>query len=314
MEPANPLKHALALYKDGICGNGIDQALENNVGKRFVQHSSGIADGQDGFRDFYRDFLMNYPGRKMTTMHKLVDGHYCFLHVVQIAEMASQWKPQWVTMDLFDTDEETGKIIEHWSVRASYQFCKKPINYNKRPISHKEKRVEELLPMSICEADKDKTEKNKKIVTEYVKQVLTLGNVDHLDRFITPVSIRHLLHVPHTRECLPAAVHSVLAGSMEMLFKVIGQANLVVTLSKMYTTERADHGERFNRRANGYSFQDFDRKTAKVEAGREEGKDMKRVEYCAFDVYRLENERIVEQWSVWEQIMPRNEWANSGKF
>lgn len=261
---------------------------------------------------------MCYPGRKMTTMHKIVDGQYCFLHVVQMGEMGSQWKPQWVTMDLFDTDE-TGKIIEHWSTRASYQFCKKPFSYGNQKICNKEKRVEELHPTSICEADEDKTEENKKIVTEYVKQVLTLGNVDQLDRFITNDSVRHLLHVPHTRECLPAAVHSVLAGSMEMLFKVIGQANLVVTLSKMYATERADDGElgesesngKANWCAKGHSFQGVDRKTAEVEA---EEKDIGWVEYCAFDVYRLENERIVEQWSVWEQIMPRNEWVNSGKF
>lgn len=373
MPPVDPLKHALALYSDGICGNGIDQALEDNVGNRLVQHSSGITDGPDGFRDFYRDFLICYPGRKMKPIHKVVDGKLCFLHVVQLAEMASQWKPQWVTMDLFDTDD-AGKIVEHWSVRASYQFSRKPGVDKKDDIEG----VYELHPVSICQFDMYKTERNKQIVMEYVKNVLTLGNVDRLYEFITRESIRHLLHVPHTRECLAAAVDSVLKGGMEMLFKVIGQANIVVTVSKMYTIESPGVGGLHHHHLKRHQVEikkknmnitlveycpfdlrhlekeclGIDQKPGEVEVGKKEDMDsgaqvecgdsdshhltknehgsidMKkcqveggrkdsdkvRVEYCAFDVYRLENERIVEQWSVWEPIKPRNEWTNSGKF
>ena len=35
---------------------------------------------------------------------------------------------------------------------------------------------------------------------------------------------------------------------------------------------------------------------------------------AVIDLYRVEAGRIVEHWDVMEEILPRDQWVNSGKF
>ena len=37
-------------------------------------------------------------------------------------------------------------------------------------------------------------------------------------------------------------------------------------------------------------------------------------EFAVFDIFRIENDKIVEHWDNMEPILARTEWANTGKF
>lgn len=281
MTPGKPLKHALGLYFDGIRDGNIDRALSENLGDRYVQHSTGVADGPEGFRLFFSDFLKRCPDRKLTLLRTVEDGPNCFVHVLQEIGTDSGGTVKWVTMDLFDTDAD-GKVVEHWDVITAGKSPEETISGN----SMTDGTTTTTTPTAI--GDLDKTESNKRIVRDYAKHVLTLRKAECVDRFVGEAFVQHAAHMEDGRDALRNSVLNEKTAKMEMLFKVIGQGNLVVTLSKMITINDDDNDD---------------------DAGQ-----TKYTEHCAFDVYRLENDRIVEQWSAWEPIMPRDEWANSGKF
>lgn len=286
MAPGKPLKHALGLYFDGIRDGNIDRALSENLGNRYVQHSTGVADGPEGFRLFFSDFLKRCPDRKLTLLRTIEDGPNCFVHVLQEISTLSGESACWITMDLFDTDTD-GKVVEHWDVITASKPTEQTVSGNS--MTHG------ILstPIDKHDDDVDKTQVNKIIVKDFAKQVLTLGKTNCVDRFVDETFVQHAAHLADGRDALRKAVESGQAGKMEMLFKVIGQRNLVVTLSKMITVDT----------------------TSSDDGGADHNvQSAKHIEHCAFDVYRLENDRIVEQWSAWESIMPRSEWANSGKF
>lgn len=278
-----PLKHALGLYFDGIRDGNIDRALSENLGDRYVQHSTGVADGPEGFRSFFTDFLKRCPHRKLTLLRTVEDGPNCFVHVLQEIGTTNGNTVRWITMDLFDTDAD-GKIVEHWDVITAGKSPQHTVSGNS---------MTDGIDSTIChKKDVDKTQSNKIIVRDYAKHVLTLGKTECVDRFVDETFVQHAAHLEDGRIGLRKAVECGKSGKMEMLFKVIGQNNLVVTLSKMILLDTSSSGH----------------------CQEQNGQPVKHIEHCAFDVYRLENDRIVEQWSAWEPIMPRSEWANSGKF
>lgn len=119
------------------------------------------------------------------------------------------------------------------------------------------------------------TDASKALVLEYTKQVLQEGDTSKLSDFVSESLIEHCADVGAGRDGLADWLASPQAGSFEFLFQLIGQGDLVVTYSK--------------RRALG--------------------KDV-----AVFDLYRVENGKIAEHWSNPEEIGPRENWGNSGKF
>jgi len=116
---------------------------------------------------------------------------------------------------------------------------------------------------------------NKATVREFVKQVRQAGNLDRLDNFVAEDLIQHHPEIAAGRDGLRVHLADGGDGAYEMLFRVIGQGNFAVAYGK--------------RHRDGADFADF-------------------------DLYRLENGRIAEQWTCSEQILPRADWGNSGKF
>ena len=51
------IHHALGLYLDGIRDGNIWEALNAHTGDRYTQDSTGVGDGQQGFRIFSSRFL-----------------------------------------------------------------------------------------------------------------------------------------------------------------------------------------------------------------------------------------------------------------
>lgn len=242
---------------EGIRDGNPLEALNKYTGQRYTQHSTGVANGKQGFLDFFMPFLERTPKRDIRVIHSIEDGPYVFCHAFQSLNGGAA---KWVTMDLFDTNA-SNRIIEHWDVIAAYV----------EDTVSGESMVEGATELK----DLDRTDANKAIVKEYTKLVLTEGRFEVIDNFVAPDLIQHSSDLANSREALVAALESGTAGQCEMLFKLIGEGNFVVTYSKI-----------------GKSAQN----------------------YATFDLYRLANNLIVEHWQASESILPRDQWGNSGKF
>lgn len=119
------------------------------------------------------------------------------------------------------------------------------------------------------------TEASKALVREYTKQVLQEGKPDLANRFVAEDLIEHSADIAAGRTGLIDWLSSDAAGSYEMLFSLIGQGDFVMTYGKRHA----------------------------------QGKDI-----AVFDVYRVSDGEIAEHWMNLEEIGPRENWGNSGKF
>ena len=106
------LEHAIGLYMEGIRDGNMKAALDAYVGDRYTQHSTGVADGKEGFMAFFGPFLERNPVRHIQVARAIEDGQYVFVHVFQ---SLNDGAAKWVTADLFDTDDND-RMIEHWDV------------------------------------------------------------------------------------------------------------------------------------------------------------------------------------------------------
>ncbi len=128
--------------------------------------------------------------------------------------------------------------------------------------------------------DLDQTETNKEIVGAFVRDVLQGAAPDKLTHYVS--SDRYLQHSPNVEDGIEGLARILTqledAGqSLEYLelHKLLGQGNFVVTYSHV-----------------------------------RKGTD----ELAVFDIFRLEDAKIVEHWDVMETIGPPETWNNSGKF
>ncbi|MEM9899032.1 MAG: nuclear transport factor 2 family protein, partial [Pseudomonadota bacterium] len=119
------------------------------------------------------------------------------------------------------------------------------------------------------------TEANKALVLEYTKQVRQEAGVEKISQFVAEDLVEHSPPIAAGRDGLAAWLGSEDAGSYEMLFQHLGQGDFVVT-----------YGKRNVR-----------------------GKDV-----AVFDLYRVADDKIVEHWMNEEEVSPRENWGNSGKF
>lgn len=115
------LYNARSLYLEGIGGGDYDTAIDKYSGVDYVQHSTGVATGQPGFKQFFADFTKRNPVREMKIIHSFEEENLAFLFVIQNLNNIDMW----VTMDIFKGDEDD-KLIEHWDVIEEFKL---PINH-----------------------------------------------------------------------------------------------------------------------------------------------------------------------------------------
>ena len=101
-------KNAMTFYKMAYEGNP-KKAIENYIGKEYIQHNPDVADGTQGFSDYFERMQEEYPDKSIEFVRCIGEGNIVALHTHQT------WpeNDQYVTMDFFRFDEE-GKICEHW--------------------------------------------------------------------------------------------------------------------------------------------------------------------------------------------------------
>lgn len=212
------LANTTALYMVGIRDGRVREAVETYTGDRYTQHSTGVADGVEGFIEFFEPFVERNPVRDIRVVRSIVDGNYVFLHVYQDI---NDGEARWVTTDMFDTDD-SDKIVEHWDVIAP--IVDESVNGHTQTDG----------PTEIT--DEDRTEQNKALVASFVDDVL----VNHrLDKIVDYVSAdQYIQHNPQVPDGF-ATFQGFMAGpGMEMIyrdvFKIIGQGNFVAVYSHVF--------------------------------------------------------------------------------
>lgn len=251
------LDNVRRLYLEGIAGGNAREAVTKYTGHRYTQHSTGVGDGVEGFLRFFEPFVERNPVRDIEIVRTVEDGRWVFCNAYQ---SLNHGEAQWVTMDLFYTDAE-GLIVEHWDTIAAYE----PTTLSGNDMVRGTHTVDES-------AD---TEANKALVLEYTKQVLQEGQVEGVGQFVSKALIQHAPKVnagiAGHAEWLKSEAH----GRYEMLFKLIGQGDFVITYGKRHA----------------------------------QGNDI-----AVFNVYRVADGQIVEHWVNEEPVSPRDQWGNAGKF
>ena len=133
-------------------------------------------------------------------------------------------------------------------------------------------------------ADKEKTTSNKKVVETLMDEVFLNGKMDNLATLINPTKyIQHNSAVADGLDGLGAALKYFAENDMVMKYtkvhKILGEGNFVLTMSE----------GNFGKAPGDY------------------------VAY--YDLFRLENNQIVEHWDVIQPIPTKSEWKNqNGKF
>ena len=127
--------------------------------------------------------------------------------------------------------------------------------------------------------DLDKTEENKALVTRFVTDMLEVGDVRLSDYISTEMYVQHNPQVGDGLEGLGSYVESLRRQGHSMAYeeihKVVGCGSFVAVLSKM---------------------------------------DVAGTKMAVIDLFRVQDGLIVEHWDVMEEILPEDQWVNSGKF
>ena len=115
-------QNAVAFYKMAYEGNP-RQATELYVGKEYIQHNPAVANGIEGFIEYFERMKEEYPKKSIEFVRIISENDLVALHTHQV------WpdNDQYVTMDFFRFDQDA-KIIEHWD--SIQQIPKQSANKN----------------------------------------------------------------------------------------------------------------------------------------------------------------------------------------
>mmetsp|Transcript_7766 Transcript_7766/g.8909 ORF Transcript_7766/g.8909 Transcript_7766/m.8909 type:complete len:270 (+) Transcript_7766:170-979(+) len=246
------IQNIKGLYLEGIQQGNIEEAINKYTGDRYTQHSTGVADGREGFIKFFKSFTARNPDRDIK-LRVIEDGRYCFCHASQ---SLNGGEAKWVTMDLFDSDKNE-KIVEHWDCIQEW----------------KDAEGRSMVEGETTVKDVNATQANKNVVRRFLVDVLQCRDFASIPKYVDSDNyVDHNTSVDDLEQFLTSKPEDY---SYEMVFRVIGEGNFVVSYSKAI-----------------------------------EGDE----EFAVFDLFRLESEKIVEHWDVREKILDRSQWGNTGKF
>ena len=101
-------ENAIAFYQTAYLGQP-KLAIEKYVGNEYIQHNPAVANGTQGFIDYFERMQVEYPEKSIEFVRSIAEGDLVALHTHQV------WpgNEEYVTMDFFRFDTN-GKIVEHW--------------------------------------------------------------------------------------------------------------------------------------------------------------------------------------------------------
>ncbi len=226
--------------------------------EKYIQHNLAVGDGLAGFAAVLQ--ALPKGSAKVDVVRSFEDGDFVFTQTDY-----DFFGPK-VGFDVFRF--ESGLIVEHWDNLV--EKADKPNPSGRTQLDG---------PTQI--SDIDKTATNKKLVGDFVNQVLVNGQFDQLPVFINEQQYhQHNTAIADGLSGLGEAIAALEKQSINMVYaknhKVLGQGSFVLTISEGTFGDQA-------------------------------------VAY--YDLFRVDAGKIVEHWDVIEPVLAKTAWKNSnGKF
>ena len=207
--------NAIGLYMEGIRDGRPREAVAKYTGARYTQHSTGVADGPEGFIAFFEPFLERNPDRDIRVIRALEDDGKAFVHVHQVL---GEGEAKWGTMDFFDSDR-SGKIIEHWDVIDA--------DHGLNPAGRSQ--VDGATDIT----DHDSKGTNKTLVKTFIETVLVDRDLSKTHDFLAPDLAAH---APQMQDGRAAFEHFYGATDCPLSYQdcylMVGEGNFVATLNR----------------------------------------------------------------------------------
>lgn len=213
---ATAKENAISLYMEGIRDGNAQAAVTKYTGDRYTQHSTGVADGVEGFVAFFEPFIARNPVRDIKIVRALQEGRHVFLQAHQVL---NNGEAEWLTTDFFDSDED-GQILEHWDVIGAVR----PANTAGRT----------QIDGPTTPRDLEKTAENKALVLAFINTCLIHRQINRIPDFISAET--YLQHNPDVGDGLQGFLDLFGAPdcplSYQECFLAVAEGDFVATLNR----------------------------------------------------------------------------------
>ena len=249
-------EQVIALLKSIETGEAAPVAVINPA--KYIQHNLGIKDGLTGFGEALS--ALPQGSARVNTVRVLQDGDFVIAHTNY-----NFFGPK-IGFDIFRFED--GKIVEHWD-----NLQEKPASAN--PSGHT------MIDGTTEIKDLDKTEANKKLVAQFVSDVLQGNAPEKLTSYFDGDNyIQHNPAIADWRSVRGTALEAMDNQGIAMVYdrvhRVFGEGNFVLAVSE----------------------------------GSFAGKAV-----TFYDLFRVEGGKIAEHWDVVEPVTPAEQHQNkNGKF
>lgn len=259
VEEKTNIDTALALINSFASGD--TSVAENNLTEDYIQHNLAYGTGREAFVGSVEYLASADTKTTVKNIRAFEDGDYVFLQsVYNFAGAGDQ-----VAFDIFRFED--GKIAEHWDNLAAVAEA--------NPSGHTQ--IDGTTEIT----DIDKTEENRKLVENFLYDVMQGNNLDKTpDYFDGDTYIQHNTAIADGVSGLNEALAALAEAGIEMIYDdvhmVLANGNFVLAVSEgTYGGEPTSY----------------------------------------YDLWRVENGKITEHWDVMETIAPEDTWQNqNGKF
>ena len=225
---------------------------------KYTQHNLTAKDGVQGFAELISQLPPN--SARVNTVRIFQDGDHIFTH-----SEYDFFGPK-IGFDIFRF--ENGKIVEHWDNLQETPIAPNPSGHSMTDGPTEAK-------------DMELTEQNKKLVGQFVDDILVHGKLDKMAGYYN--GDQYTQHNPQIADGLSGlgqalqtwAEHGI-TMRYDKIHKVLGEGDFVLVVSEGTYNEQPT------------SF---------------------------YDLFRVENGKIAEHWDTLEPIPPESAWQNqNGKF
>ena len=251
---------ALALIDTFATGD--TNTAKELLAEDYIQHNLAYGTGRDAFISSVEYLASADEKTTVENIRAFEDGDKVFLQTVYNFAGAGEQ----VAFDIFRFDNE-GKIAEHWDNLAA--------KAEPNPSGHTQ--IDGTMEVT----DLDKTEENRKLVEDFLYDVMQGNNLDKTpDYFDGDTYIQHNTGIADGVSGLNEALAALAEQNIQMIYttthQVLAQGNFVLAVSE----------GTFGDKPTAY-----------------------------YDLWRVENGKIAEHWDVMETIADKSTWQNqNGKF
>lgn len=261
MEDTNMTNTEISLDLINSFANGDTNIAQQNLAPNYIQHNLAFGTGRDNFVAAVTGLQQAPVKTTVENLRSFEDGDFVVLQsLYNFSGAADQ-----IGIDVFRF--ENGKIAEHWDNLTNIE--------GSTPSGHSQ------YDGTTTIVDLDKTEANKQLVSNFVRDVLRGENPDNLTLYFDGDNyIQHNVGIADGLSGLGAALASMAEQGVTMVYdktvKVLGQGNFVLAMSE----------------------------------GSFGGKHV-----AFYDMFNVNDNKISEHWDIIQEIPAESEWVNeNGKF